>query len=119
VLSLVEVCVALKGLHATTAARVVPAGDSSVGCCHSFWNQPAPVDDPCGVGRRVDRTRAMPWAILSSAFYGHPSAEMQVIGYHRHRMAITTDRLSGCVPIFDAAGRRCGTFSGRRAIESG
>jgi len=64
------------------------------------------VDVHVAWARVIDARHAL--AILSSAFYGHPSAEMQVIGITGTNGKTTTAFL--VASIFDAAGRRCGVL---------
>jgi UDP-N-acetylmuramoyl-L-alanyl-D-glutamate--2,6-diaminopimelate ligase len=97
-----DVFVALKGLHhdgAQFAAQAIERGAAAI------VSQQAP---PPGT--------AVPWivvsdarlaaALLSDAIFGHPSAEMQVVGITGTNGKTTTAHL--VASIFEAAGIRCG-----------
>jgi len=99
-----RVFVALKGLHADGSSFVRQAIER--GAVAIVSEQPAPVDVHVAWARVIDARHAL--AILSSAFYGHPSAEMQVIGITGTNGKTTTAFL--VASIFDAAGRRCGVL---------
>jgi UDP-N-acetylmuramoyl-L-alanyl-D-glutamate--2,6-diaminopimelate ligase len=99
-----DLFVALKGVHADGAAFVRQALDR--GAAAIVADQPAPPDVRApwlvvGDGR-------LALAILSAAFYGHPSAEMRVVGITGTNGKTTTGYLVAA--IFEAARIRCGVL---------
>ena len=110
--------VALKGLHADGASFARQAVDR--GAVAVVSEQPAPPDVQVPWTTVTDARLAL--AVLAAAFYGHPSAEMQVIGITGTNGKTTTAYL--VASIFDAAGAslRCarhGRLSHRRRNAGG
>jgi UDP-N-acetylmuramoyl-L-alanyl-D-glutamate--2,6-diaminopimelate ligase len=97
-----QVFVALRGLHAngmSFAHDAIARGASAV-----VSEQP-PAGDVQIPWAIVDDARAA-LAVLATTFYGHPSAEMQVVGITGTNGKTTTAYL--LASIFEAAGVRCG-----------
>ncbi len=99
-----QVFVALKGLHADGASFARQAIER--GAVAIVSDQPAPPDVSISWTTVTDSRQAL--AMLSAAFYGHPSSQMQVIGITGTNGKTTTAFL--IASIFDAAGRRCGVL---------
>ena len=97
-----DVFVALKGLHADGTAFARQAIDR--GAVAVVSEQAAPPDVPVAWTVVDDARRAL--AVLASAFYRHPSGEMQVVGITGTNGKTTTAYL--VASVFDAANLRCG-----------
>ena len=98
--------VALKGQHADGAAfarQAIERGAIAVVSQDARARRTSPV--PWVVGRTMP---ACALALLAAAFFGHPSASMQVVGITGTNGKTTTAYL--VASIFEAAGIRCGVL---------
>lgn len=106
-----HVFVALKGLHSDGTAFARAAVER--GAIAVVSEQPPPGDVPRTPGIpgatvpwvQVDDARLV-LALAAAAFYGHPSADLQVVGITGTNGKTTTAHL--LASIFEAAGQRCG-----------
>jgi UDP-N-acetylmuramoyl-L-alanyl-D-glutamate--2,6-diaminopimelate ligase len=99
-----NVFVALKGEHADGATFVRDA--IARGALAIVSEQATPQSSP--VARAVVADARLALALLSAAFYRHPSREMQVVGITGTNGKTTTAYL--VASIFEAAGIRCGVL---------
>ncbi len=98
------VFVALKGLHADGTSFVRQALDRGAAAIVSEQPPPADVRVPWAVVQ--DARLAL--AYMAEAFFGHPSAEMRVVGITGTNGKTTTAHLLSS--IFEAAAVRCGVL---------
>src|SRR5437868_2141327 len=98
------VFVALKGLHADGSAFARQALARGAAAIVSEQSAPADVTAPWAVVR--DARLAL--AHIAAAFFGHPSAEIRVVGITGTNGKTTTAFLLSS--IFEAAGIRCGVL---------
>ena len=98
------VFVALKGLHADGTSFVPQALDRGAAAIVS--EQPPPAD--VRVPWTVVQDARLALAYMAEAFFGHPSAEMRVVGITGTNGKTTTAHLLSA--IFEAAAVRCGVL---------
>jgi UDP-N-acetylmuramoyl-L-alanyl-D-glutamate--2,6-diaminopimelate ligase len=99
-----QLFVALKGLRADGATFVKDAIDRGAAAVVSESVRPEAIGASWAT---VTDARAS-LAVLADAFFGHPSAEMQVVGITGTNGKTTTAHL--VASIFDAAGGPCGVM---------
>ncbi len=97
-----DVFVALKGRHADGTAFARQAAERGAAAIVSA----PPVLSDLGIPWIAVSDARLALALLSSAFFGRPSAEMQVVGITGTNGKTTVAHLVAA--IFDAAGVRCG-----------